>query len=68
MKVRRRTRLRTINSGFAIASYDLFLLGFWSLERSLSTQYTTIFPGAIFPRDGIELATLSDGFLLSQTL
>ena len=24
--------------------------------------------GAIFPRDGIELATLSDGFLLSQTL
>ena len=32
------------------------------------TQYTTIFPGAIFPRDGIELATLSDGFLLSQTL
>ena len=34
MKVRRRTSLRTINSGFAIASYDLFLLGFWSLERS----------------------------------
>ena len=28
MKVRRRTSLRTINSGFAIASYDLFLLGF----------------------------------------
>ena len=34
MKARRRTNLRTINSGFAIASYDLFLLGFWSLERS----------------------------------
>ena len=26
MKARRRTNLRTINSGFAIASYDLFFI------------------------------------------